>query len=100
MGGAGSMHWGMRTTYKLLARKPQERHRCRWENNFKVDLREIMCKVVDQVHVAQTNGGLVRTYRVVILYLDRLAHCHVPGSSDSLCKLGHCEYSTRKQNKL
>jgi hypothetical protein len=47
MGGECSMHWGMRTTYKLQSQKPQERDRCTWESNFKLDLKEIMFEVVD-----------------------------------------------------
>jgi hypothetical protein len=50
--------------------------------------------------MAQSSDGILRTYMVHILYLDHLAHCHISGSSGCFCKLGHCEYSIRKQNML
>jgi hypothetical protein len=38
----------MKNAYKILVRKPGEKrslrkHRCRWEDNIRVDLREISC---------------------------------------------------------
>jgi hypothetical protein len=48
----------MRNVYKLLVGEPEEKRslgisRRRWEDNTKVDLREIWLKVVDWIHVAQ-----------------------------------------------
>jgi hypothetical protein len=49
---------GMRNAYKNLAKNPEEnkpiwRKRSRWENNFKMDLKEIMCEDVDLIHLVQ-----------------------------------------------
>jgi hypothetical protein len=47
----------MRSAYKVLVRKPEgekplERPSCRWEDNIKVDLKEIGFENVDWIHVA------------------------------------------------
>jgi hypothetical protein len=44
--------------YKILAREHEgkrlhERPRCRWENNIKMDLRQIGCDNVEWIHLAQ-----------------------------------------------
>jgi hypothetical protein len=43
---------GMRNAYNILVGKPEgerslRRSRCKWEDNIRVDLREIGCKGVD-----------------------------------------------------
>jgi hypothetical protein len=48
----------MRNTYNILVGKaegksPLGRPRCRWEENIKMDLREIGWKGVDWIHLAQ-----------------------------------------------
>jgi hypothetical protein len=48
----------MRNAYKILVRKPDGkrplgRSRHRWEDNIRVDLREIGWKDVDWIHLAQ-----------------------------------------------
>jgi hypothetical protein len=49
---------GMRNAYKILAgkpegRRPEDRHRRRWEDNIKIRLREIGLEVVDWIYMAQ-----------------------------------------------
>jgi hypothetical protein len=51
----------MRNAYKILVGKPTGkrplgRHRHRWEDNIKMDLREIMLQDVDWIHVVQDRG--------------------------------------------
>jgi predicted small integral membrane protein len=58
MGKAYSMHGEMRNAYKILAGKPERktalgRHRHRWEDNIKMDLRETGFGHVDWIHLAQ-----------------------------------------------
>jgi hypothetical protein len=48
----------VRNTYKILDRKPKgngplERRKCRWEDNIKVDLKEIWYVCVDWIHLAK-----------------------------------------------
>jgi len=48
----------MRNAYKILAGKPEEKRPFgrpggRWEDNIRMDLREIRWKGVDWIHVAQ-----------------------------------------------
>jgi hypothetical protein len=48
----------MRNTYKILVGKPGGKrplgtHRCRWENNIKVDLRKILREAVDRIDLTQ-----------------------------------------------
>jgi len=38
---------------KIEGRRPLGRPRCRWENNIRVDLREIVWEVVDWMHLVQ-----------------------------------------------
>jgi hypothetical protein len=50
--------WEMINNYKTLVRNPErrkpfERPRSRWENNVKMDLREIGCGGVDLIHLAE-----------------------------------------------
>jgi len=53
------VHMGeMGSTYKILVRKPAEKRpfggpRHRWEDNIRMDLREIEWKDVEWMHVAQ-----------------------------------------------
>jgi hypothetical protein len=49
----------MRNSYKILVRKPEgerpiKRYRCRWEDNIRMDLREIRWEGVDWIHLART----------------------------------------------
>ena len=52
-------HMGeMRGSYWVLVRKPKGkrtlgRHRCRWEDNIKMDLQEVGCGGMDWVELAQ-----------------------------------------------
>jgi hypothetical protein len=48
----------MRNSYKVLIRKPEGkrplgRNRHRWENNIKLDLKEIRCDGIDWNHLAR-----------------------------------------------
>jgi hypothetical protein len=47
----------VRNSYKILVRKPEgkiplRQHRHKWEDNVRIDLREIGWKVVDWIHLA------------------------------------------------
>jgi len=44
---------------KLEGKRPLGRSRRRWEYNFKMDLQEVGCDVMDRIDVAQdrNNGG-------------------------------------------
>jgi hypothetical protein len=59
MGGVYSMHYVcVRYEYKMLVGKPERkrplwRPRRRWEDNIKMDLKEMGCVVVDWIHLAQ-----------------------------------------------
>jgi hypothetical protein len=47
MGGACSTHAELRNAYKILVGKPEGKRpleRLRWEDNIKVDLKEIVCE--------------------------------------------------------
>jgi hypothetical protein len=51
----------MRNAYNFLAGKPEgkcslERRRCRWEDNVKMDLRELGYEGLDWIRVAQEWG--------------------------------------------
>jgi len=51
----------MRNTYKLLVgisegKRSLGRHRCRWEDNIRIDLREIGWKGVDWIHLTQNRN--------------------------------------------
>jgi hypothetical protein len=51
MGGAYSTHGQMRNAYRMLVGKPErkkplERHSSRWEDNIKMDLKEMEWKIV------------------------------------------------------
>jgi hypothetical protein len=55
------MHGEVRNAYKILVRKsegkrPLRRHRHGWEDNIKVDLKEIGWKGVDWMHLAEDRG--------------------------------------------
>jgi hypothetical protein len=48
----------MRNAYKILVGKPEGkrplgRHRHRWEDNIRMDLKEIRCEGVEQPHLSQ-----------------------------------------------
>jgi len=56
----------MRNAYSILVgrlegKRPLGRPRYRWENNVRIDLREIGWEVVDWIHLAQNriSGGLL-----------------------------------------
>jgi hypothetical protein len=49
--GAAARMGKMRNSYKILIRKPEGRQR--WENNFNIDLRQVVCGGVDGIHLAQ-----------------------------------------------
>jgi hypothetical protein len=58
MGGACSTLGELRNTYSILVGKPEVkrpfgRHRRRWEDNVRIDVREIRWEVVDWVHLAE-----------------------------------------------
>jgi hypothetical protein len=38
---------------KHFSQKPVQRHRHRWEDNIKTDLKEVGCERVDQIHMAR-----------------------------------------------
>jgi len=51
----------MRSAYNILVGKPERgrprgRIRCRWEDNIKIDLREIRWESVDWMHLVQNRG--------------------------------------------
>jgi hypothetical protein len=58
MGGACGAHEEVRGAYNILVGRPEWRRplgkpRCRWEDNIKMDLREIRFGDVDWIHLAQ-----------------------------------------------
>jgi hypothetical protein len=58
--------WMMRNAYRILVGKPEGkrprwRHRCSWEDNIRMDLKEIGWEGVDWMHLAQDRGALVNT---------------------------------------
>jgi hypothetical protein len=53
----------IRNTYKILVENPEEkrllgRHRCRRENNIRMDLREKGYENLDWLHLAENKGQL------------------------------------------
>jgi len=59
----------MRNAYKIVAGKsrgkiPLGRHTRSWEDNIRKDLRDMVWKVVDWMHLAQdrTSGGILWTW--------------------------------------
>jgi hypothetical protein len=51
-----------RVVYKVLVGKPKGkralgRHRCRWENNIKMDLKEVGCGGLDWFELALDSDG-------------------------------------------
>ena len=55
-----------RNAYRVLVRKPESkrplgRPRCRWEDDIKMDLREVGCDPRDWIALLkiETNGGLM-----------------------------------------
>jgi hypothetical protein len=55
-----------RNAYRILAGKPEGRPSCRWEDNIKVDLKEIRWDGMDGIHQAQGRDqwrALVNTIR-------------------------------------
>jgi hypothetical protein len=69
MGGACSAHAGTRNANKVLVEKserkiPLGRPRRRWDDNIKIDFREMWMKNVDWIHLAQDRDrwrALVKT---------------------------------------
>jgi hypothetical protein len=66
MGGTCSTHGDMRNAYKILVGEPEVkwpvgRLRHRWEDNIRMDLREIVWQVVEWMLMAQyrTCGGFL-----------------------------------------
>jgi hypothetical protein len=58
MGGAFSMHGAKRNTYRILVgkpegKRPQGRPRRRWENNIRMDLRDIGWGGMEWIDLAQ-----------------------------------------------
>jgi hypothetical protein len=48
----------MRNAYRIMVRKPEGKRSCkrpghRWENNIRMDLRELEWKGMDWIHMAQ-----------------------------------------------
>jgi hypothetical protein len=63
-----STHWEKRNAYRILVGKPEGnrplgRHRRRWEDNIKMDLKDISCGSIDSIDLAQNgvSGGLLLT---------------------------------------
>ena len=61
MGGACSSYGEWRGVYRVLVGKPEGRRplgrpRRRWEDNIKMDLREVGCGRVDWMELAQDRG--------------------------------------------
>jgi hypothetical protein len=61
MGGACSTNEENRNAYRILVRKPEGkgplgRPRCTWENNIKMDLRELGWGGMDWIYVAQDSN--------------------------------------------
>jgi hypothetical protein len=44
-----------RNRYKILTEEPEGSHKCRWEYNIKMDFKEILCKIVYWILLAQNN---------------------------------------------
>ena len=62
-----------RNAYRVLVGKPEGkrplgRPRRRWENNIKMDLREMGCDPVDWIHLAE-EGGQWRAYVSAVMNL-------------------------------
>jgi hypothetical protein len=58
----------MKNSYNILVEKPEGKRsrgkpKNRWENNIRIDVREIGSEVVDRIHLAQWQA-LVYTVRV------------------------------------
>ena len=58
MVGACSTYWERRGVYRVLVGRPEgkrplERPRHRWENNIKMDLREVGCAGMEWIELAQ-----------------------------------------------
>jgi len=58
MSRACSMYWDRRGIYRVLVGKPEGkrplgRHRCRWEDNIKMDLQEVGCGGMDWIKLVQ-----------------------------------------------
>jgi hypothetical protein len=50
----------MRNAYfwtDTVGKRPRGRYRRRWEDNIRMDLREVGCDVVDWMHLAQDRDG-------------------------------------------
>jgi hypothetical protein len=65
-----SMLGGMRNAYILVrkteGKRPLERPRCRWEDNIRMDLREIGLEGVDWMHLAYDMDQLWALVNVVM----------------------------------
>jgi hypothetical protein len=61
-----------RNVYRVLVGKPKgkrtlERPRCRWEDGIKMDLREIGCRGVEWIHLAQDTSRWQAVVNVVMI---------------------------------
>jgi hypothetical protein len=57
--------------YKILVRKPEgkrpfRRHRCRWEDNIKMDLRKMACEDLDWIHLFHCRNQLWGLVNIVM----------------------------------
>jgi hypothetical protein len=65
----------MRNAYKILVGKPESKrslgiHRCRLEDNIRMDLREIVFSGVDWIHMSQDRGTAVAGSCVHVMNLQ------------------------------
>jgi hypothetical protein len=61
MGGTCGVHGEIRNAYKILVTKPERKRifgrlRLRWEDNIRIDLREIRWEGVEWLHLPQDRG--------------------------------------------
>jgi len=63
--------WGRREVYRVLVGKPEGkrplgRPRCRWENNIKMNPREVGCGSMDWIKLAQDRDSRCALVNAVI----------------------------------
>jgi hypothetical protein len=68
--GTSIIHGETRNAYRILMgnslrKKALERYRCRWENNFKIDLTDIGWRNVNWIPLVTGQGPVVGLYRFV-----------------------------------
>jgi len=54
----------MRNVHKIFISKHERRPWCRWEDNIKMDLKEIMCEDVIWFHLAQNKGSCEHGFEI------------------------------------